>query len=238
MTPNTIGFALLILGLFLLIGKVMRVKIGWVQRLFLPSSVMGGALILLLGPQALGRVAGPWGETGLFTETMVDVWRVLPGLLISVIFATMFLAVRTPLCRTQLVHHSSQRSEDCSRRPSARSWDWRQPPHGSLRRVSRTRCCRRRPTRGAAPSTALGIPSGSTASTGTGTGTWTPAWAPRMSRSRRCAKRACSRSPLHLAAHESTPTQVRQCGLESCGVQRSHFARLGPLLTGGGVGCT
>ena len=99
MTPNTIGFALLILGLFLLIGKVMRVKMGWVQRLFLPSSVMGGALILLLGPQVLGRVAGPWGETGLFTETMVDVWRVLPGLLISVIFATMFLGQELPTAK-------------------------------------------------------------------------------------------------------------------------------------------
>lgn len=99
MTPNAIGFALLILGLFLLIGKVMRVKIGWVQRLFLPSSVMGGALILLLGPQVLGRFAGPWGETGLFTETMVDVWRVLPGLLISVIFATMFLGQELPTAK-------------------------------------------------------------------------------------------------------------------------------------------
>jgi glutamate:Na+ symporter, ESS family len=96
MTPETVGFALLILGLFLLIGKVMRVKIGVVQRLFLPSSVMGGGLILLLGPQVLGRLPGPWGEGGLFTETMVDVWRVLPGLLISVIFATMFLGQEIP----------------------------------------------------------------------------------------------------------------------------------------------
>ncbi|MFN2319239.1 MAG: sodium/glutamate symporter [Dermatophilaceae bacterium] len=96
MTPNTIGFAFLILGLFLLLGKVMRVKIGVVQRLFLPSSVMGGGLILLLGPQVLGRVNGPWSEAGLFTETMVDVWRVLPGLLISVIFATMFLGQELP----------------------------------------------------------------------------------------------------------------------------------------------
>jgi glutamate:Na+ symporter, ESS family len=99
MTPNIIGFALLVLGLFLLIGKVVRVKVGLVQRLFLPSSVMGGALILLLGPQVLGRSAGPWGETGVFTEPVVEVWRVLPGLLISVVFATLLLGQELPTPR-------------------------------------------------------------------------------------------------------------------------------------------
>ncbi|KAB7744233.1 sodium:glutamate symporter [Nostocoides sp. F2B08] len=99
MTPESIGFALLVLGLFLLIGKVIRVKVGIVQRLFLPSSVIGGALILLLGPQVLGQLASPWAENGLFTETMIEVWRVLPGLLISVVFATMFLGQELPTPR-------------------------------------------------------------------------------------------------------------------------------------------
>lgn len=96
MSADTIGFSLLILAAFLLLGKIIRVKSGLVQRLFLPSSVIGGAFILLLGPQVLGRFDGPWGENGIFTTEMLDTWRPLAGLLISVIFATMFLGQRLP----------------------------------------------------------------------------------------------------------------------------------------------
>lgn len=96
MSPQAIGFALLILGVALLIGKMVRVKVGWVQSLFLPSSIIAGLLLLLLGPQVLGRFDGPWGENGLFNDTMITVWRSLPGLLISVIFATMFLGQELP----------------------------------------------------------------------------------------------------------------------------------------------
>src|SRR5699024_7704980 len=96
MSADTIGFALLILGAALLVGKFLRVKIGWIQKLFLPSSIVGGALLLLLGPQVLGRVGGPVGENGIFTEAMVEVWSALPGLLISVIFATMFMGQKLP----------------------------------------------------------------------------------------------------------------------------------------------
>ncbi|MCT1514015.1 sodium/glutamate symporter [Dietzia cercidiphylli] len=99
MTANAVGFALLILGLALLIGKIIRVKVGIVQSLFLPSSIVAGALLLLLGPEVLGRFGGPWGENGLFTEPMVEVWSSLPGLLISVIFATMFLGQKLPTAK-------------------------------------------------------------------------------------------------------------------------------------------
>ena len=96
MSANAVGFAFLILGLALLIGKIIRVKVGIVQSLFLPSSIVAGALLLLLGPEVLGSFAGPWGENGVFTEPMVEVWSTLPGLLISVIFATMFLGQELP----------------------------------------------------------------------------------------------------------------------------------------------
>ncbi len=97
MSANQVGFALLVLAAFLLMGKVIRVKVGWVQRLFLPSSIMGGALILLLGPQVLGQIAGEeFAAAGIFTDEMVTVWSALPGLLISVVFATMFLGQDLP----------------------------------------------------------------------------------------------------------------------------------------------
>lgn len=99
MSPGQIGFALVVLGLFLLLGKVIRVRVGWVQKLFLPSSIIGGFLLLLLGPQILGRVGGPVGENGVFNENMLTVWSALPGLLISVVFATMFLGQKLPTPR-------------------------------------------------------------------------------------------------------------------------------------------
>ncbi|MFC0580777.1 sodium/glutamate symporter [Micrococcoides hystricis] len=96
MTPNQIGFALILLTALLLLGKWMRVKIGWVQKLFLPSSILAGFLALALGPQILGRLAEPlnlpWlADGGVFTEEILEVWKVLPGLLISVVFAALFL---------------------------------------------------------------------------------------------------------------------------------------------------
>ena len=96
MTPNQIGFALILLTALLLLGKWMRVKIGWVQKLFLPSSILAGFIALALGPQVLGSLAETWNipwlaDGGVFTEQILDVWKVLPGLLISVVFAALFL---------------------------------------------------------------------------------------------------------------------------------------------------
>ncbi|RPF55859.1 sodium/glutamate symporter [Aquisalibacillus elongatus] len=101
MTPNQIGFALIYLGLFLLLGKWLRVKIKWIQNLFLPSSVIAGFIGLLLGPQILGAIfngEGFW-STGLMTPEVIEVWRTLPGLLINVVFATLFLGTILPNLR-------------------------------------------------------------------------------------------------------------------------------------------
>lgn len=101
MSPDAVGFALLILGLFLLLGKYIRVKTRWVQRLFLPSSIVAGFILLMLGPQVFGALAARAGfdgfaEAGLFTEAMLDTWSALPGLLITVVFATLFLGHEIP----------------------------------------------------------------------------------------------------------------------------------------------
>ncbi|SFE01901.1 glutamate:Na+ symporter, ESS family [Lentibacillus persicus] len=102
MTPNQIGFALLYLGLFLLIGKWIRVRVKWMQNLFLPSAVIGGFLALLLGPQVLGNIMQNFtGEdsfwaTGLLSQTILDVWTPLAGLMINVVFASLFLGTILP----------------------------------------------------------------------------------------------------------------------------------------------
>lgn len=101
MSAETVCLALLLLGVILLIAKWIRVKLWIAQSLFLPASVIGGFLGLLLGPYVLGTIASAfgyhgWDEFGLFGEQIMDVWTPLPQLLISVVFATMFLGQRIP----------------------------------------------------------------------------------------------------------------------------------------------
>ncbi|MDO5629121.1 MAG: sodium/glutamate symporter [Mobilicoccus sp.] len=101
MSADVIGFALLLLGVVLLLGKAVRVTTPLAQKLFLPSSIIAGFLALLVGPEVLGTVAQWMGsdrfaEAGLFTPEILDVWSALPGLLISVVFASLFLGADIP----------------------------------------------------------------------------------------------------------------------------------------------
>ena len=75
-----------ILSALLVIGKILRVLIPFLQRLYLPSSVIGGLLGLLV-VTALGSHA-PADATGGM--------RAIPGFMINVIFATLFLGAATP----------------------------------------------------------------------------------------------------------------------------------------------
>ena len=93
--------ALLVIGLFLVAAKWLRARIGLFERLFLPASVIGGVLALLIGPQVLGRIAtavdGPaWLHDGLLPAAVLEVWSELPVLLISVVFAALFIGKQIP----------------------------------------------------------------------------------------------------------------------------------------------
>jgi len=102
-TPAQAGFAFLVLGAALVIGKLIRMNVGWVQKLFLPSSIVGGFILLALGPDGLGRIlGGRWAAAGIYTPQLLAVMRALPGLLISVVFATMFLGQNLPSPRKAL----------------------------------------------------------------------------------------------------------------------------------------
>ena len=70
----------------MVLGKFLRVKVKFLQRLYLPSSVIGGLVGLIL-LQALGDyIPGGWYAG----------WSRLPGLLINVVFAALFLGVAVP----------------------------------------------------------------------------------------------------------------------------------------------
>ena len=100
MSPETVALAILLLGIIALVGKIIRVRTKWTQRLFLPVSVIGGFLALILGPEVLGRLADLVGISsladGVFGSGVLEVWGELPSLLISVVFATLFLGKSIP----------------------------------------------------------------------------------------------------------------------------------------------
>src|SRR5690625_3619247 len=96
MSPTTVALAILLLGVLALIGIAVRAYSRTTQKLFLPVSLIAGFIALIVGPQVLGRLGGWLGwdgltEGGLFGADVLAVWSELPGLLISVVFAALFL---------------------------------------------------------------------------------------------------------------------------------------------------
>lgn len=97
MSPEVIGFSFIIIGALIIIGKVLRVFVPFLQKAFVPSSILAGLIGLLLGPEVLGQMGVELFDTGgLFPESMLNVWEELPGLLISVIFASLFIGKTIP----------------------------------------------------------------------------------------------------------------------------------------------
>jgi ESS family glutamate:Na+ symporter len=74
------------LCLLLVAGKFLRVKIKLLQRLYLPSSVIGGILGLTILTVFKNDIPSGW-TVG---------WSALPGFLINIVFAALFLGVHIP----------------------------------------------------------------------------------------------------------------------------------------------
>ncbi|KUI30367.1 sodium:glutamate symporter [Mycobacterium sp. IS-1742] len=91
--PQTVGLAMVVLGIMFAVGWLVRARITFLRALFIPSSVIAGFLVLLLGPQVLGKLTG---TNGLFPEAVIQVWRVLPGLLINVVFGAIMIGKTLP----------------------------------------------------------------------------------------------------------------------------------------------
>lgn len=102
MSAAMIGMSFLVLGVILLIGKWIRVMSPPIQKLFIPSSLIGGFLALFLGPEILGYLISCTGNSstflsgGIFPEEILHAWTTLPGIFINIIFATLFLGKKIP----------------------------------------------------------------------------------------------------------------------------------------------
>ena len=101
MTVTDVFVALLVAGLALVAAKLVRGAVPLFRALFLPASVIAGVLALLLGPQVLGGILAlvglvEAGHSGLLPAAVLDVWGSLPSLLISVVFASLFIGKTIP----------------------------------------------------------------------------------------------------------------------------------------------
>ncbi|MDP3065579.1 MAG: hypothetical protein Q8N08_02480, partial [Methanobacteriaceae archaeon] len=105
MSPDVIAVSFLIMGLFLLTGKWIRVMSTTLQKLFLPSSIIGGFLALFLGAEVLRNIVTSIGfgnsflSNGIFPAEILVVGGALPGLFINIIFASLFLGKKLPNIR-------------------------------------------------------------------------------------------------------------------------------------------
>ncbi|HSV98189.1 MAG TPA: sodium/glutamate symporter [Spirochaetota bacterium] len=87
---NDLMIAVSLLAALLLAGTFLRAKLRILQKILLPSSLIAGFIGLALSPQALG----------VLSPEVIGVWAALPGRLISVVFACMFLGHAIPSLRT------------------------------------------------------------------------------------------------------------------------------------------
>lgn len=101
MTGHSLGgvaVALMLLSMLLWAGVYIREKVRLLRDLFLPVSAMAGSMGLLLGPQGMGPLMQdltPW-QGGLIPDASFAVWSGLPAILISVVFASLFIGKKLP----------------------------------------------------------------------------------------------------------------------------------------------
>jgi len=88
-----IGLSLVVLSLVFACSALIRRWSRPLRKLYIPTAVIGGFLILGLGPEGLGRVIG---GTGLFPENVFAIWRQMPGHLVTLMSASLLLGEHLP----------------------------------------------------------------------------------------------------------------------------------------------
>lgn len=79
-------YALGVLSMFLLLGTFIRAKVGILQRTFIPASVIGGFILLFLGPIGLGLLPIP--------KEWLTMYSLIPGILIVPVVASVPLGLK------------------------------------------------------------------------------------------------------------------------------------------------
>jgi ESS family glutamate:Na+ symporter len=92
-SADAMGLSLVTLSLVFACAALIRRWSPPLRALFIPTAVIGGFLALALGPEGAGRITG---GGGIFSGETFGFWKVLPGLLINVMCATLLLGERLP----------------------------------------------------------------------------------------------------------------------------------------------
>lgn len=88
-----IGLSLVMLSLVFACAAIVRRRSRFLRKLFMPTAVIGGFLVMALGPEGVGRLSG---GSGVFPEHVFVIWKQLPGVLINVMCAALLLGERLP----------------------------------------------------------------------------------------------------------------------------------------------
>lgn len=84
-TLNSLLFYVSILGILLIVGVVLRLKIKILKKYFIPASLIAGFV---------GLILGPYGAK-LFSDEMVGTWGSIAGILITIVFAPMLIGMKS-----------------------------------------------------------------------------------------------------------------------------------------------
>jgi glutamate:Na+ symporter, ESS family len=96
-TVESIGLSIIVLSLVFAGAALIRRWSTPLRRLFMPTAVIGGFLVLGLGPEGLGRLIG---GSGIFPDHVFAAWRQMPTMLVTVMSASLLLGERLPPLRT------------------------------------------------------------------------------------------------------------------------------------------
>eukprot|EP01062_Namystynia_karyoxenos_P046732 TRINITY_DN35098_c0_g1_i1.p1 TRINITY_DN35098_c0_g1~~TRINITY_DN35098_c0_g1_i1.p1 ORF type:complete len:691 (+),score=209.07 TRINITY_DN35098_c0_g1_i1:86-2074(+) len=107
-------FPICALAFFLALGVLVRARVSYCRRFFLPSCVIGGCLglvFLQIAHLAVKRADNAREDAHKAVGDLADAWATVPGVAINVVFATLFLGREVPpirqvwyACSTQLVY--------------------------------------------------------------------------------------------------------------------------------------
>jgi len=90
--------SIVVLCIFMGLGHLVRTKVKLLQRMYLPSCVIGGVLgLFFLRMLFFWSGGGAYiSELNIFRGTTFQIWRQIPGVLINVVFACLFLGMSLP----------------------------------------------------------------------------------------------------------------------------------------------
>jgi glutamate:Na+ symporter, ESS family len=90
---ESIGLSIVVLSLVFACAALIRRWSRPLRKLFMPTAVIGGFLVLGVGPEGMGRLLG---GSGVFPDDVFAVWKQMPGVLVTVMSTSLLLGEPLP----------------------------------------------------------------------------------------------------------------------------------------------